>query len=179
MDVPIACICAGDHEGDTVTLRDTLDFRTAVTMQEAVTIARSDNPNASSAAVLGALDEAYLLYGVASWTLIDDKGKPIPVTPANVTRYLLSDIAASMTVFSEAEDIYNPVVLLPLVQRGLRSSPSTPTDDATSARTGSQPKPRKLSRPSSITSSPTDGIETTSPLRDGDSNSSQNSASAA
>lgn len=180
MDVTIPCPCPEKddeprHAEDTVTLRDKLDFRTAVTMQEAVTMIGDVSPEEK----LAALDEAYLLYGIASWSLVDAKGKPVPVSRDAVTTYLLSDAAAAMAVFAEAERIYNPVVLLPLVKRGLSSSGSTPTTEPTSAGTSSQAKPQKLPKRSSTTTTPTDGIEVTSPSLVGVSRSSPSSVSAA
>lgn len=190
MDVTIPCLCppkmddkaepgpsryhVRHPDGDTVTLRDKLDFRTAVTMQESVSILApvKDGEDVSAAEKLAALDESYLLYGVEAWTLTDAKGKPIHVSPTTVRAHLLSDLAAAMQVFDVAEDLYNPVVLVPLVVRGLSSSRHTPTTEPTSVPTSSQPEPPKPSKRSSTTTSRTGSTGKTSSPRAGDSSSS-------
>lgn len=181
MDVSITCVCppkdgeVRHQDGDTVVLRDKLDFTIAVTMQETMTML----PNtASPEERLAAIDTAYLLYGIESWTLTDGKGR-IPLSRETITTYLLGDIAASMDVFAVAEEMYNPVVLLPLVKRGLSSSSSTPTTGSTSAPTSSQAKPRRRPSPSSTTTTRTGGTATTSGLPDGDSKSSPSLVSVA
>lgn len=190
MDVSIVCICPRKDDevrhpqGDTVVLRDKLDFRTAVTMQESVTVLRGSRPDDEeipAAEVLAALDEAYLVYGIESWTLEDAKGKPIKVSPATVFDTLLdpANLAAAMAVFAEAEDLYNPTVLVPLVVRGSSSSRPSPTTEPTSAESGPPLEPPKPSKRSSTSTTRTDSTEPTLIKPAGDSSSSQSSASAA
>jgi hypothetical protein len=156
-----------------------LDFRSASTMQKAVTILYSDEPSATPERVLAVLAEAYVLYGVESWTLTDAKGKPVPVNPATVRDHLMSDLEAAMTVADEADGLYAKVVLVPLLRKASTSSPPTPTTGTTSPSNGSQAEPRKLSRRSSTSTTQTGATATTSRSRAGGSNSSQNSATAA
>lgn len=180
------CLCprtpAGEvrhPDGDTVTLRDPLDFRSAVTMQKSVTVLYSENENATTAEVLAVLAEAYLLHGVTSWTVVDAKGKPVPANPTTVAEYLLPNVTAAMAVADEADGIYAKAVLLPLLARASNSSPPTPTTELTSAGTGSPPEPLRPSKRSSTTTSRTAATGTTSTPPAGDSSSSQSSASAA
>ena len=177
----IPCICPGTpHDGDTVTLRPKLGFREAMTMQKAIVMARTQqDEDLEVAEILAILAESYVRHGVESWTLVDEAGKAIPVSAAAVDRYLLPHIAAAMDVAEEADDLYQEVVLLPLLTRGSKSSQPTPTTDSTSPSTGSGPDPLKPSRPSSTTTSPTDAIETTSASPDGVSNSSPSLVSVA
>ena len=135
-------------------------------------------PGASPEERLAAIDTAYLLYGIESWTLVDGKGR-VPVSRETITTHLLGDIAAAMDVFAVAEEMYNPVVLFPLVRRGLSSSSSTPTTESTSAPTSSQAKPPKRPSPSSTTTTRTGGTATTSELPGGGSKSSPNLVSVA
>jgi hypothetical protein len=177
----IDCICPGTpHEDDTVTLYPTLDFRRAMTMQKAVVIARTGvDEDMDPAEILAILAESYLRYGVESWTLVDAAGKAIPVTPDNVTAYLMPHIGEAMDVAEEADGLYQEAVLLPLVRRGLRSSQPTPTTDSMSPSTGSDPDPQTPSSPSSTTTTPTDDIGTTSSPPDGVSKSSPSLVSVA
>jgi hypothetical protein len=181
----VPCLCpptaegVRHPEGDTVTLRDPLDFRTAVTMQKAVTILFSDQPGASPEQVLGVLSEAYVVHGVASWSVVDGKGKPVPVNPATVAATLLPHVAAAMAVADEADPLYAKAVLVPLLAKASNSSPGTPTSESTSPATGSPPAPLKPLRPSSTSTTPTADTATTSRSRAGGSSSSPSSASAA
>jgi hypothetical protein len=179
----VPCLCPPDQtrhpDGDTVTLRQKLDFVTATTMQKAVGLLVNDEPGVPSERLLAVLAEQYVLYGVETWTVRDAKGKPVPVTPAAVREYLLSNLEAAMTVADEADSLYAKVVLTPLLRKASSSSPPTQTSDSTSQPTGSPPEPMRRSRRSSTSTSQTDATATTSSSRDGDSSSSRNSASAA
>lgn len=166
----VDCVCpplAGETrhpDGDTVTLRQKLDFRTAATIQHAVSVLRLEDQNPSVEEVLARLTEAYVRYGVESWTVVDEAGKPVPVTPTTVEAVLFADLTAAMVVGEEADELYSGTILLPLLKRASTSSPATPTPDSTSPPTGSQetstePTP---SKPSSTTTTPTDDTETTS-----------------
>lgn len=183
MIVDVPCLCAPDGsrhpEGDTVRLRETLGFREAVTMQKSVSTLRLEVEDPSSAEILAVLTEAYVIYGITDWSLLDEKGKPLPATRQNITDRLLSNLDAAMTVADKADDLYQGVVLLPLLKRGLESSETSPTNDSTSAPTSSPPEPPTPLKRSSTTRSRTDATATTSESPDGDSSSSQNSVSAA
>jgi hypothetical protein len=183
--VNVACICPETSngvrhpEGDAVTLRERLGFRSAVTMQKVVYTLRQEIEHPSDADILAALTEAYIVYGIESWTLVDARGKAIPVNRATIEEHLLSDLTAALAVADVADDLYQETVLLPLLMRGSASSATTPTTESTSPETSSPDEPPTPSKPSSITTSPMGVIATTSPSLDGGSNSSQSSASAA
>jgi hypothetical protein len=183
MDVQIKCICPSKdgeprHDQDTITLRDKLDFHSVRTMRNEVRVLKSQEEAASTAEILATLTEAYLLHGISSWTLTDEKGKPVELSRRAITDRLLSTDEAEL-VGDAADELYQEVVLLPLVVRGLNSSPTTPTNGSTSATTVSSSKPPKPSKRSSTSTTRTVGTETTSLSLVGVSNSSQSSESAA
>ncbi len=188
----IDCICppgpGGEVRhaaGDTVTLRETLDFRTASTIQHAISVLRmdraGDDEETTSEEILARLTEAYIKYGVVAWTVEDAAGAPVPVNPTNVERILLADITAAMIVGEDADELYSGAILRPLLQRASMSSADTPTPDSMSAPTGSadMTAPPTPLRPSSTTTTPTDDTGTTSSSLGGDYSSSPTSESVA
>jgi hypothetical protein len=181
----IDCICPpkGDGEtrhpdGDTVSLRERLDFRQALTARNAFLVLKAEDPDASTAEVLAVLTETYLLLGIESWTVQDARGKPVPVSKAAIRELLLTHPDQAMVVGDEADTLYSEAVISPLVARASNSSPTTPTAVSTSATSGPSPRRPRRSKPSSTTSSRTAGIVSISPSPDGDSSSWPSSASA-
>ena len=176
MDVTIACPCSpradggSRHpDGDTVTLRDRLDFRSATTIRKAIGLASEDGP-ADAAEILATMTEWYCLLGIEAWTLTDERGKAVPVSRATIRGSLLESETAQeqASVIADAADgLYMAAVLLPLLARASNSSPPTPTEPLTSAPKDSPAKPRKPSKPSSITSIPTVAIAPTTSSRAG------------
>jgi len=186
--VQIACPCPptadGEprHESDEVTLRATLGFRQAEAIRNEIAVTRSSlgegEEDLAIGDILAILTEGYVLYGIESWTLSDDAG-PVPVTRTNIRRFILDRWDIAPDVADAADEAYSSAVMLPLLQRASTSSRPTPTDASTSPSPPS-PTPRpKPSKPSSISTIPTDAtVKTTSSL-DGGSNSSQSSITAA
>jgi hypothetical protein len=179
----IECICPprADGEprhpaGDTVTLRERLDFRAALTARNAIFLLKTEDPDATAAEILAVLTETFIVVGVESWSVVDAKGVPVAPTKAAIREHLISRVDQAMTVGNEAFELYGEAVMVPLVALAQTSSPPTPTSESTSATGPSSAKRRKPSRPSSITPFPTDVTVTTSSLPVGVSNSSQNSA---
>lgn len=177
MNVP--CICPPDGtrhpDGDTITLRERLDFRSASTMRKVISLVYAEDPDASVADILAALTENYLLLGVQAWSLVDATGKPIEVSKPAIREHLLSHQEIAMEVGDAADELYSESVINPLVAKGSKSSPDMPMDASTSATTGTPVTAPTDSRPSSITTSPTDGTEMTSLSLVGASSSSPNS----
>jgi hypothetical protein len=181
--VAIECICPPRADGsprhpagDTVTLRERLDFRAALTARNTMILTKTEDPDAGTAEILAALTETYLLVGVESWSLVDAKGKAVEVTKANIRECLLSHPNVAMTVGNAADELYSESVILPLVALAQTSSPPTPTSASTSATRPSSAKRPRPSKPSSITPFPMDATATTSSLPAGASSSSRNSA---
>lgn len=173
----IDCVCPPTADGqtrhpagDTVTLRETLSFRDAVAMRNEVGLLWANEPEPSVADILATLTEAYIVYGVIAWTLVDEENVAIPVTRAAIRSRFLTHFAAAMTVGEEADELYGAAVVLPLLLRASNSSPPTPTEGSTSAPTDSPPTPRKPSSRSSTTTSPMAATATTTPSLVGVSN---------
>ncbi len=173
----IDCVCpqrpdgsARHADGDTVTLREKLDFRSALHARNTVILLRQDDVT-DAAEILAALTEVYLRVGIESWTLADAKGKAVPVSREAVAALMTDHPDAAMTIGDEADELYSEAVISPLVARASKSSPPTPTKDSTSVTNGSSPTPRKRSKPSLTTTTRTDGTGQTSPLHAGGFNS--------
>ncbi len=169
----IDCVCpsrpdgsARHPDGDTVTLRPKLDFRSALHARNTVILLRQEGVE-DVAEILASLTEVYLRVGIESWTLVDAKGKAVPVSRDAVRDLMTDHPEAAMTIGDEADELYSEAVISPLVARASTSSPPTPTKDSTSVTNGSSPTPRKRSKPSSTITTRTDGTGTTSPLHAG------------
>lgn len=182
MDVTIACACppkgdgqARHPDGDTITLRDRLDFRAALTARNTMILAKTDDPDAGTAEILAALTETYLLVGIEAWSLVDAKGQHVPVSRATVRAFLEEHADAAMTAGNAADELYSESVILPLLALAQTSSPPTPTTASTSVPKPSSAKRPRPSKPSSITPFPMDATATTSPSPAGASSSSRNS----
>jgi hypothetical protein len=169
MDVRIDCICPPivkqdvqlpRHEYDTVTLPETLDFKTTLTIRQTIRFAVAGMDETMSVAEMTAvMAEAYLLLCPSAWTLVDEKGKPVPISRQAIRDNLLTHYEAAEVVGNAADELYSEKVVLPLLQGASSSSRSTPTPDApdstppTSATTNGL-TPRRRSKRSSTTTSP-------------------------
>lgn len=164
--VTVECLCppnaAGEArhpDGDTITLRERLDFRAAATVRNRLAVANEEN--LIEGEILAVLVETYLLLGITAWSVVDEKGKPVPPSRENIAEYLLTNYDAATAVGNAADELYTKAVILPLLNRASSSSPPTPIAASTSAKPSATPKPSKRSKPSSITTIPTDATETT------------------
>lgn len=181
----IRCICPPKadgtprHDHDTITLRERMDFRSSIAIRNALALDTAEGGELDMADVLAMLTERFIRYGIESWTIVDDKGKAIPVSQASIASLIISDIDLATDIGDVADDLYREAVLLPLVGRGSKSSPVTPTSGSTPAKTPRSTRRRKPSSPSSTSTTRTGGIATISVLHDGDSSSSPSSESAA
>lgn len=181
MDVSIDCLCAGrKHEkGDTVSLTDRLDFRTAIAIRNTVAVLYAEEPDADIADVMAVLTDAYLTRGIRAWTIRDKDGKPLPPSRANIRSVLMANQEAAETVGDAADELYQAAVMLPLLRKASASSPPTPTSDSTSPTTTSSTTSPKRSKRSSTSTSLTVVTEATSSSLDGGSSLSPSSESAA
>lgn len=199
MDVRIVCICdpKGDAprhpDGDNVSLRDKLGMVHVQTLRYAVQVLRNQDERASLAQILATMSEHYVLVGIEAWSVVDAKGRAIDPTSDEIRERLLTNIEAAMTVSDAADGLYWDV-MLPLLMRGSQSSPPTPTDESTSAKSDDSESPTqpvetsksrssstaaKPSKRSSIVSIPMAATEMTSSSLDGVSSISPKSESAA
>ena len=173
----IDCVCppktdgtARHPDGDTITLREKLDFRSALTARNTVILLKQEDENASVAEILAALTELYLVMGISKWTLVDEKGKAIEPNRHTIRAFMEANPDAAMEIGDEADGLYSEAVITPLVVRASTSSPPTRTTDSTSVTSGSSQTPRMRSKPSSTTTTRTGGTVTTSLLPGGVSN---------
>lgn len=180
MDVQTRCICGQHPEGDTITLRDKLDFQGVAAIRWAVALQKTQNPDSSTAETFALLTEHYILAGVTAWTLLDEKRKPIPLDAVALRTHLLTpeNFDVAVQVGDAADDLYLEVVL-PLLLGSSTSSPRTPTTGSTSLTTGLSGKRQRRSKRSSITTLQTGGTVMTSNSLEPGSNLSPNSESAA
>lgn len=154
MDVSIACICVGTpHDQDTITLPDRLSFRQLLAIRQDLGLAMQA-PGVTQGEIVAALVETYVLQTPVAWTCLDEKGKPLPLSRANVAEYLLGNYAAAEAVGEAADGLYSDTVTLPLQGRAPTSSPATPTPASTSAPTGPGTKRPKPSKRSSTSTTP-------------------------
>ncbi len=179
--VKVKCLCPARpdglprHEQDYVNLRDRLDFRQAVAVR--VDIRETVKAGGSEGELEGMLAESYVIHGVESWSLVDEKNKPLPLTRDNLRNVLLADYDTGQEVANEADNLYTEAVVLPLLNRVLESSPASPMPASTSVTSGTST--RKPRSPSSTSTTRTAATGTTRPRPDGVSRLSPNSASAA
>ena len=155
-----ACLCPGaPHEdGDIVYLRPKLGLAAGIAVQKLVVDANQASEPMTTADLTGVLAEGYLLHGVAEWTFENEAGH-VPVNPSTIKAYLLDDFERGATAADKADELYMGPVLAPLVIRAQaleESLRATSTNGSTSATRGGTPKPRKRSKPSSITTIPMD-----------------------
>lgn len=173
----IGCICPPKADGtprhvtDEVRLREKLDFRSALIARNTVAWLKEEDPGAGVAEILAALTEVYLVVGIESWTLVDARNKPLPVSKAAIRTVIEEHPDEAMVIGDEADGLYTEAVITPLVARASNSSPPTPIARSTSATTGSSPARPKRSKPSSTFTTQTDGIERMSASHAGASNS--------
>lgn len=160
----ITCVCPPKADGtprhpdgDTVTLREALGFRGAATARNSIAVIKTEDPDVSVAEILAVLTESYLLVGIESWTLVDDKGKPVEVSSVTIRSFFNDHPEEALLVGDDADALYNEVVMRPLLRMASAASQPTPIARPTSVKTGSR-RPRP-SRPSSTSTSQTDGTE--------------------
>lgn len=144
----------------TVSLRPKLGLAAGIELQQKFRALLQMDPRPSHPEITGALTEAYLLVGVAEWTLTDDMG-PIPMSRENIATYLLSDFELAQPVADVADDMYYGPVLSPLVASLSSSLRGMPTKRLTSVTNGSSQKPRKRSKRSSTSTTQTDATAPT------------------
>jgi len=119
------CLCPGTPhpDGDTVQLRAELGLDGGLAVLAAMT-------QDTDAPVIERLGRAYLRHGVLSWTFVDERGTPVPVSAATIQRLRWS--AGVLRLADRAAALYGEAVLVPLGIAGNGSSQSGQSDDATS-----------------------------------------------
>lgn len=168
-EVKIDCPCPArpdgtvrHPDGDTVYFRDKLGWQAASNVKNAAVLAQSEGTPLSPPEYLTLLTEQYVRLGIESWTLRDETNQPIPVSRGTIEERIFSNVETALTVGDVADGLYMEAVMLPLFQKASTSSPDGPTEPSTSQPTSSEPAPLKRSKPSSISTTPTEDIGTMS-----------------
>jgi hypothetical protein len=141
--VPVgSCLCPGaPHTTDTVSLAARPSLRLGLAANAAIGAA---DGSIQLQEMLGAV---FVRYGVIDWNVVDEKGKPVPVTPDAVEARLTWD-RGGLEVANAASDLYTEAIIAPLV-KGLSSSQEPgPTEPSTSPTPPSPWSPRTSSEPS-------------------------------
>ena len=180
MDVKVPCHCPGEPhaDGDTITFRERLGFTHATAIVNAAQLIPEKDMDIRTGLILAVMSKFCILYGVESWTLTGDGGRPVPVDTESITARVLEDAEIAAYVTDPVIDLYQKQVVDPLAVRVATSSQRSQMIGSTS-RTPRGSRPRKQSKRSSITTIPTDATEMTSSSLDGDSTLSRSSESAA
>jgi hypothetical protein len=154
-EITIPCVCPvpGAHTEDTIYLPDTLGFTALAQLVMSARWYSADTDD--MAKLLAHLQEAYLLYTLSGWTLVDAEGKPLPLTEANVRTYLMANPSVAFDVADAADDLYGAAVVRPLVNRAKPSSLRGQTAGSTSARRRRGPRNPKPRLRSLTTTTPT------------------------
>jgi hypothetical protein len=167
MDIPCICPPLGDDvrhpDGDSITLRERLDFQGAASARNTIVMMRQEDSDYSTAEIMAGLSEVYIVHGITAWTVVDERGKAVEPDRAAIRQYLLGKPDVALLVGEEVDALYSDSVISPLVERASMPSQPTPTPDSTSPTNGSGPKHPKQSRRSSTITTLTDDTETTSP----------------
>ena len=139
-EVETACFCAGSpHQRDLFVLPAELPITAGIAAISA--LAQVGEGDAG-----GALINAILVNGgIREWNLVDDDGKPLPLTPTNVTRRVTwqrggVELAnAAFAQYVNGKDL-TPFGLTSSQRTTAASSPNGQTADSTSPKTRSSRK---------------------------------------
>lgn len=128
------CSCPGTPhpDGDVAMLRPYLDYPGGA--EALAAIAKSDGTEGGIAQFIGPV---YIRRGVVSWNVLDDDGKPVPVTPEALDALRWED---AYELADKADDLYGGQVLAPLVKRTSGLSSAGPTAVSTRPRPKSSRK---------------------------------------
>lgn len=152
--VPVTCPCPGTPHadgGDTVYLFPKMGLGGGIVAEKQVReLAGGDQD-----LILAQLTETFVLYGVASWTFVDDVGEPIEVSEQTKRAILLSDYTLARDIGEKADELYASAVIDPLVRRLSAGSQPQPTNDSMSRKKRSGSSPRKSPKSSSTSTSQT------------------------
>lgn len=139
------------HAEDWVELYEQVPIRVGSAVLYAIRVAGNDEGRLTAL-----MSDAYVRYGIRSWSFTDEQGRPISVDPTgqewtdDVARLLPWDQGGA-EVADRADDLYGNKVLRPLVERSSTPSAPGPMAVQTSASPSTGPRHRKRSKQSSRT----------------------------
>lgn len=140
-DIPVpievklgACLCAGTPhpDGDFVMLAPKLSAEAGTAASAAYALNNDDPTELETAVVMGLMRHG----AIASWNFLDEKGEDVPVTPANVDRYLPwteggREVASKITSLV-VDGQFSPFTSGSSTKKQKRSSRSSPRGPSTS-----------------------------------------------
>lgn len=144
IDITVPCSCPGTpHEQDTVSIPEVLDARLGAAGTYAVQM------NSEIADMEGGIAAAWLHNAPRAWTLIDDKGDPLPITATNIDARLTWK-NGGMEVAEKANALYAGDLFAPLVARSQKPSRRgrTATSTSPTPSNGSGPESDSSLKPS-------------------------------
>ena len=115
----------GRDDGDTVTFRERLPFAAGVKALRLIFDGETDAANALP---------VYLVEGPEAWNLLDNAGRPVPLTKEALEALPFAD---QYEIGDQGDTLYAGEVVAPLVRRMKKSSATSPT--TTSSRRRSRP----------------------------------------
>ncbi len=151
-----ACRCpGGPHANDWVALAPVASFEVGMAASAAITVAGGDPMRLEVE-----FAKAFVAYGVIAWNLttrtVEDgrpgREEPLRLDPATVLAKIPWN-RGGREVAEKAIELYRDDVITPLVERMLKRSQPSSTDDSTSASPPSQPSALAPSAPSSTATS--------------------------
>lgn len=139
------CSCPGTPhpDGDIAHLRPWLDYASGAEVVAAM--GKVGDDTSRFAELVGPV---LIRRGVVAWNVLDEKGEPVPVTPAALDGLRWED---AYELADKADDLYGEQILAPLVKRMNESSKAGPTNGSTRPRRSAKPRTRsaRSSSPSS------------------------------
>jgi hypothetical protein len=131
------CSCPGQPhpEGDFAYLKPKADLLVGLTAHAVIGSAIGDVIEMTAA-----LGRAYTIAGLVRWDLLDEHGKPVPVTTDAIDGLSWTEIEP---VADKASLLYSEDVMRPLLERLRKSSPTGSTGGSTSRSRQSSAKRRK------------------------------------
>lgn len=131
------CRCPGTPhpEGDFAYLKPKADLLVGLTAHAVIGSAIGDHIEMTAA-----LGRAYTISGLVRWDLLDEHGKPVPVTTDAIDGLSWTEIEP---VADQASLLYSEDVMRPLLERLRKSSGTGQTGGSTSRSRPSSAKRRK------------------------------------
>ena len=156
--VSVTCPCPGTPhaDGDTVYLLPKMGLQGGITAEHQILSFGGDQ-----SALVGALTETFVRFGVVAWTFVDANGKPVPCTDEKRQELLLTDYTLARDIGDKADELYSAAVIDPLACRLSNGSGRPSRDRSTSPKRRSASKRPKPLQPSSTTTSPMAATTTT------------------
>lgn len=156
--VSVACPCPGTPhaDGDTVYLLPKMGLQGGITAEHQILSFGGDQ-----SALVGALTETFVRFGVVAWTFVDADGKPVPCTDEKRQELLLTDYALARDIGDKADELYSAAVIDPLALRLSTGSRQPSKGGSTPLKKRSASRRQKPPKHSSTTTSPTAATTTT------------------